>query len=65
MCCQSSPKNPDPVKVEITWPVFPDPKDQVTLKDGVVTMPLSYWLQIANYAVDVEKVKNILKALDE
>ena len=34
----------------------------MVLADGVVSMPLDYWLAVARYAVDVEAVRKIIAA---
>lgn len=45
------------VKVDlpaITWPLFPDPAGLVTKQGDIVSMPLSYWLSMTRYVIDVE-----------
>jgi hypothetical protein len=37
----------------------------MALADGVVSMPLDYWLAVARYAVDVEAVRQIVEAWRE
>ncbi len=59
-CCTTSPVV-GPSLPALEWPAFPAP-DGVTLADGVVSMPLDYWLGIARYAVDVERVREIIDA---
>lgn len=31
--------------------------------DGIVSMPLNYWLSIVDYKVDVDKIRKILAAV--
>lgn len=50
--------------VPVEWPTFPDPAGQVTLAEGVVSMPLDYWLAVARYAVEVERVRGVLEAVE-
>lgn len=59
--CRTSPEAPEiePIEIPIDWPTFPPP-DEVILENGVVSMPLDYWLQITEYAVDVERVRKIV-----
>jgi len=60
-CCTTSPVVcPDPPPVQ--WPTWPDPVGKASLADGVVSMPLDYWLAVARYAVDVEAVRKIIAA---
>ena len=49
----------EPVKIDLVFPVFPEPAGQATYDDetGIVSMPLDYWLQIAEYAIEVDEVK--------
>lgn len=49
----------EPLRIPIDWPVFPPP-DVVTLADGIVSMPLDYWLRITEYVVDIERVHKIV-----
>ena len=51
---------PPTVEVELDWPVFPDPSDKVEMVDGEVRMSLDYWMDIAAYAVMVDRVKDIV-----
>jgi hypothetical protein len=62
-CCTTSP-SPDPIYVEVstplvlTFPTFPDPIDKagnvlVTETGGVVSMPVWYFTEIADFALDV------------
>ena len=59
-CCTTSPAAPALPTLE--WPTFPDPPASVVLANGVVSMPLDYWLAVARYAVDVEAVRKIIAA---
>lgn len=53
MSCTTLP--PDPVKVDISWPAFPDPAGLIKDRgDGTVSMPADYWLAIVRYVVDAE-----------
>lgn len=54
MSCMTYPVKPEPPRVDISWPSFPDPAGLITEKDGVVSMPADYWLAMARYIVDVE-----------
>ena len=51
---------PPTVSIELEWPEFPDPTDVVTMEAGVVSLPLDYWLEIAAYAVAVDRVRTIV-----
>jgi len=50
----------EPVKIDLVFPVFPEPAGQATYNDdtGIVSMPLDYWLLITDYKIDVNGVKN-------
>jgi len=48
------------VTTELDWPDFPDPTGEVTMADGVVSMSLDYWMQIASYAIAVQRVRDIV-----
>ena len=50
---------PPTIEVPLEWPDFPPP-DAVELTDGVVSMPLEYWLEVAAYAVAVDRVRTIV-----
>lgn len=54
--CQTNPPVVEPVKIDLVFPVFPTPQG-VTMTDGIVSMPLDYWLLITEYKIDVDAVK--------
>jgi len=67
--CQSSP---DPVVVyktipppEIDLPIFPDPEEFVDYdtESGNVLVKYDYWIRIAEYAIDVEAVREKYEAM--
>ena len=67
LTCSTAPVKTEVVDPVLTLPYFPDPLDAEgkpipVLADGNVTVPLWYWTKIAEYAVDVEKVRGIYKA---
>ena len=62
--CQSSPVEVEPIPIEIEWPTPPDPPNQVGIKDGIVYMPLDYWISLIEYVVDVERVRQTYEALE-
>ena len=44
----------------LTFPDFPDPKDvKYNDESGIVSMPLSYWLSIVEYKIDIDTLKKI------
>jgi hypothetical protein len=48
----------------LSFPAFPDPLDEAgkpipVLEGDAVKMPLWYWTRIAEYVVEVEKVREI------
>ena len=57
--CPESPKPIEPLKIKIEWPIFPPP-DQVTMAEGVVSMPLDYWLLIAEYKIEIDRLHKII-----
>jgi len=62
MSCGTCPETPEPIeplKIKIEWPVFPPP-DQVTMEEGIVSMPLDYWLRITEYVIDVDRLHKII-----
>ena len=63
--CQSSPVEVEPIPIEIEWPYPPDPTGIVWMKDGIAYMPLEYWLQLAEYVVDVERVRRTYETLEK
>ncbi len=63
--CQSSPVEVEPIPIEIEWPYPPDPVGQVQMRDGIIYMPLEYWLQLAEYVVDVERVRRTYETLEK
>lgn len=62
--CQTSPPapSPRPEPVPVAWPAFPDPAGQVTEKDGVVSMPVEYWLALTRYVIDAEAARELYEA---
>lgn len=63
--CQTSPRIEIVYDVpDVTFPAFPPP-DCVTLDDetGTVSMPLWYWLLIANYKIDVDAIEKYIDRL--
>jgi hypothetical protein len=53
-----------PVEVDITFPVFPDPAGIVRLNESCqVVMPLSYWLLIVEYKIEVDTAETLYRAL--
>lgn len=62
--CQTRPATVEPVSVEINFPVFPNPAGNVTLHpDGTVSMPLEYWLKIAEYKLEVDTAESLYQAV--
>ena len=57
--CASCPPHGS-AEIPLDWPTFPDPMGQVTLDGEAVTMPLSYWLAVAEYAVAVDRVRGVV-----
>lgn len=49
---------------DVTFPTFPDP-EPVTLDGETVTMPLWYYIKIAEYKADVDKIEEYLQRLRE
>ena len=60
--CATGTTAPDQVGLVIEWPNFPDPEGLVEMQDGVVTMPLDYWLQVAEYVVAVRRARAQVEA---
>jgi hypothetical protein len=63
--CQTSPKIEYVHDIpDVTFPVFPPP-DCVTFDEetGLVSMPLWYWLLVANYKIDVDAARDYLEKL--
>jgi len=46
----------------IEWPVVPDHTGLVTESNGVVSMPLIYWLALVRYIIDIEAGKDTIEA---
>jgi len=46
---------------DITWPELPDPSKYVTMANGVVSMPLSYWMDLTRYIIDMEAAREIVE----
>ncbi len=72
LSCQSLPVEVEPIPIEIEWPVVPDPTGEVIMpKEGtaiiadgtMLIMSLDYWILIAEYVVDVERVRQTYEAL--
>ena len=49
---------------DVEFPVFPDP-DPVTLEGETVSMPLWYYIKIAEYKADVDKIELYFEKLRE
>ncbi|MBQ9239457.1 MAG: hypothetical protein IJ191_09155 [Treponema sp.] len=50
----------------VVFPAFPDPEPvTVDEKTGIVTMPLDYYVRIAEYKRDVDKVQAQLERIRE
>ena len=47
---------------DVTFPVFPDP-EPVALDGEIVTMPLWYFLKIAEYKADVDAIQKTLEEM--
>lgn len=63
--CQTSPKIEYVYDVpDVTFPTFPPP-DCVTFDEstGTVSLPLWYWLLIANYKIDIDAIEQYMNAL--
>ena len=61
--CRSLPEErTDPIKIE--WPTPPHPAGQVWVKDGMVYMPLDYWLQLIEYIVDVDAIRQKIEIIE-
>ena len=65
--CSTAPVRTEVVDPALTFPYFPDPLDAdgkpiQVLADGQVVIPAWYWIKIAEYVVDVEKVREIYEA---
>ena len=62
--CETCPESPAPIELSLDWPVFPDPAP--VSFDGetrLVSMPLSYWLSIVDYKIDVERVRALVEIM--
>jgi hypothetical protein len=58
--CRTSPAPEiEPIKIPLDWPAFPPP-NEVVMAEGMVSMPLDYWLQITEYVVDIERLRKIV-----
>ena len=63
--CQTSQKIKYVYEVpDVTFPTFPPP-DCVTFDEdtGLVSLPLWYWLLIANYKIDVDAIEQYIESL--
>ena len=61
--CGTFPEAPEPIeplKIKIEWPTIPPPNEVYMTVDGVVSMPLTYWLRIVEYVIDVERLHKII-----
>jgi len=48
--------------IPVEWPEFPDPGDHVQLlADGIVAMPLTYWIAIVTYVVEIQRIREIME----
>jgi hypothetical protein len=52
-----------PVPLVLEWPQFPNPAGKAFLEGDFVVMPLEYWLDIADYKVEMDRVRQILEAV--
>ena len=62
--CETCPESPAPIELSLDWPAFPDPAP--VSFDGetrLVSMPLSYWLSIVDYKIDVERVRALVEIM--
>lgn len=59
--CRTCPETPEiePLKIPLSWPTWPTP-DEVSMEDGVVSMPLEYWLQVTEYVIEVDRIRKIV-----
>ena len=65
--CSTTQVRTEAVDPALSFPYFPDPFDAdgkpIPALDGQnVTVPLWYWIKITEYAVDVEKCREIYEA---
>ena len=65
--CSTPPAKIEVVDPALSFPFFPDPLDAegkpipVQIGDNVV-VPFWYWIKIAEYVIEVEKVREIYEA---
>ncbi len=59
--CRTAP-TPAVVEITIDWPAFPNPRGIVSLDDGIVSMPLDYWLLVTGYEISVREVRGRIEA---
>jgi hypothetical protein len=62
--CSTAPAKTEVVDPRLSFPDFPDPLDAQgkpipTLNGETVTIPLWYWIQITDYVIEVEKLREI------
>jgi hypothetical protein len=60
--CSTVSREAKSLPLNLSFPVFPPPIDASgktipVLEDGRVVLPLSYWLKITEYAVDMDGVR--------
>ncbi len=60
--CRTTPT--PAVEIAIDWPVFPNPRGVVSLDDGIVSMPLDYWLLVTGYEISVREVRGRIEAAE-
>lgn len=64
--CTSTRTEYEYITPDVVFPIFPEP-DGVTLDEegGVVSMPLEYYIRIAEYKRDVDKVRRQIERMHE
>ena len=58
--CPETPAPIEPLKIKVEWPTIPPPEEVYMTADGIVSMPLAYWLRIIEYMIDVERLHKII-----
>lgn len=61
LLCASCASCPDVAAPPIDWPVWPAIPEGLIMKDGMVVVPLDYWLAVVEYAVSVRRVQDSLE----